>query len=315
MNNIIRFWNQNRKGIIAGIAAIVLLIVIIQALNQMAKNKKEEQYKNKIELTEEEKELPTESIIGDNNVSVDITKSNVDIIETFVDKCNNGDITGAYQMLTDDCKDTLFRTEENFKTGYYNIVFKNNRIINIENFLSKNKRYTYKVTFYDDILSTGNAPNSETYQDYITIDENSTNGKLNINSFIYKRNINKEAEKNGIKVKVISQQIFKENEKYEIRIENNTDKRILIDTREKSKSVYLIGSNNISYNSYIDEISSALYEIPSNFGKTYKIKFNKIYSLGITTKEIVFSDIIPDYEKYKQAQNEVKERVNISVNI
>lgn len=312
MNNIIRFWNQNRKGIIAGIAAIVLLIVVIQVLNQIAKQQKE-QNNNEIELTEED--LPTKSIIGGDSVSVETTKGNVEIIESFIEKCNNGDITGAYAMLTNDCKEVLFSSEESFKKGYYDIIFKSKRISKIENFLSKNKRYTYKVTFSNDILATGNAENSKSYQDYITIDENSENGKINLNSFIYKKNINKESEKEGIKVNILSQEIYKDNEKYQIKIENNTNKRILIDTGEKSKSVYLVGSNNITYNSYIYEISSILYELPAKFNRTYSIRFNKIYSSGVQTEGIVFSDIVADCEKYSQTPDEVKERVKISVNI
>ena len=74
---------------------------------------------------------------------------------------------------------------------------------------------------------------------------------------------------------------------------------------EKSKSVYLVGSNNVTYNSYIDEISSTLYEIPANYSRTYKIKFNKIYSLGVKTTKIVFSDIVSDFEKYKQTLDEI----------
>lgn len=315
MNNIIRFWNKNRKGIIAGIAAIVLLILAIQGLNQIARMQKEEKNNNKVELTEEEKKLPTESIIGGENVSIETTKSNVEIIEEFIGKCNNNDIKGAYAMLTDECKEALFTTEENFKKGYYDIVFNSKKIVNIENYISNNKRYTYNVTFYEDILSTGNANSSRSYQDYITIDENSNNGKLNINSFIYKKEINKQTEVDGIKITIVSQQVYKENEKYEIKIENNTNKRILIDTRTKNKSVYLVGSNNVSYDSYISEIASTLYEIPANFYRTYEIKFNKIYSSGITTRGIVFSDIVTDCEKYKQNAEEVKDRVKISVNI
>lgn len=315
MNNIIRFWNQNRKGIIAGIAAIVLLIVIIQALNQMAKKQKEKQYENKIELTEEEKELPTESIIGDDKIGIDTTKSNVKIIEEFIKKCNNNDIEGAYLMLTEECKDALFRTQEDFKNGYYNIIFKNKKLANIEYLTSSNKKYTYQVKFYEDILSTGKSESTNSYQDYITIDENSTNGKLNINSLIYKKDINKSTELAGIKITVLSQEVYKENEKYEIKIENNTDKRILIDTREKSKSVYLIGSNNVTYNSYISEIASSLYEIPANFYSNYKIRFNKTYTSGVKTTGIEFSDIVLDYEKYKQNPKEVKERLRIKVNL
>lgn len=310
MNNIIRFWNQNRKGIIVGIIAIVLLIVIIQVLNQIEKNKLKQDNTNT--LTEEEKNLPTKSIIGGDTISIEKTKDNVEIIENFIEKCNNGDITAAYQMLTDECKEVLFSTEESFKKGYYNIIFSSKKLSSIENFLSDNKRYTYQVKFYDDILSTGNAENAQSYQDYITIDEN---GKLNINSFIYKKNINKETEENGIKIIILSQEIYKDNEKYQIKIENNTDKRISINTREYSKSVYLVGSNNVTYNSNIAELSSILYEIPANFYRTYTIKFNKIYSSGVETKGIVFSDIIPDYEQYKQTPNETTKRIQISVSI
>lgn len=313
MNNIIRFWNQNRKGIIAGIIAIVLLIVVIQVLNQMVKNQSKQNNTNT--LTEEEKSLPTKSIIGADTISIEETKDNVEIINEFTQNCNDGNITAAYAMLTDDCKEVLFKTEENFKKGYVDIIFSTKRLLNIENFISEDKRYTYKVEFYSDILSTGNAQNSEFYQDYITIDENSENGKLNINSFIYKKNINKETEIAGIKVIVISQQIYKDNEKYEIKIENNTDKRISINSGKYTKSVYIVGSNNVTYNSNIAELSSILYEIPANFYRTYTIKFNKIYSSGVETKGIVFSDIVPDYEQYKQTPNETTKRIQISVSI
>lgn len=315
MNNIIRFWNQNRRGIIAGIAAIVLLIVIIQVLNQMAKMQKEERNNNRVELTEEEKKLPTESIIGQDKVSIEVTKSNVEIIEEFIEKCNNNNIEGAYSMLTDECKEALFTTKENFKKGYYDIIFKNKRIANIEYLTSSNKRYTYQVKFYEDMLSTGNAESANSYQDYITIDENVANGKLNINSLIYKKDINKSAELSGIKITVLSQEVYKENEKYEIKIENNTEKRILIDTSKKNKSVYLVGSNNVTYNSYISEIASTLYEIPANFYRNYKIRFNKTYTSGVQTRGIEFSDIVLDCEKYKQTPEEVKERLKISVNL
>lgn len=316
MNNIIRFWNQNRRGIIVGIAAIVLLIVIIQVLNQMAKRKNEERNNSIVSLTEEEKKLPTQSIIGGDNASIEQTKSNVKIIQEFITKCNNNDIEGAYSMLTNECKEVLFTTQENFKKGYYDIIFKSKRISNIEYLTSNNKKYTYQVKFYEDMLSTGNVQNTNSYQDYITVDENSTNnGKLNINSFIYKKDINKETESSGVKVTILSQEIYKDNEIYEIKIQNNTDKRILIDTKQNNKSVYLVGDNNVTYNSYISELASTLYEIPANFYRIYKIKFNKIYTSGVQTKGIVFSDIVQDYEKYKQTPEKVKERLTISINI
>lgn len=313
MNYIVRFWNQNRKKIIIGIGVIVFLVIIVQILNQIAKEQKELAKQN-IQTEEKEEDLPTQSIIGGESVSEEETKINVDIIETFIQKCNSADITGAYNMLTNECKEVVFPTEESFKSGYYDIIFATKKIANIENFLSTDNRYTYQVNLYNDILATGKLDETDQtpYQDYITIDQD---GKLNINSFIYKKEINLESEKNGIKLIVESQEIYKDNEKYKIKIENNTDKRILIDTRSKSKSVYLVGSNNVVYESFISELSSILYEIPANFYRNYTIKFNKIYSSEVETVAIVFSDIVPDYEKYMQNKNEMLERIQLSVNI
>ena len=312
MNNIIRFWNQNRRGIILGIAAVVLLIVVIQILNQVAKDNKNT---NKVVLTEEEKALPTKSIIGGDTVSVKTTKENVDILEEFVEKCNSGQVTDAYNMLTDDCKEVLFPSEENFKTGYYAMIFSEKRMIDVQNYLSSNKRHTYLVKFYNDVMSSGTTQGAQAYQDYITVDENCENGKVSVNSFIYKDEVNKTVEKNGIILTVLAREVYKDNEKYQIKIENNTDKRILIDTRERSKSIYLVGSNNVVYGSNIAEIASVLYQIPAHISRTYKLRFNKAYSLGVGTSGIVFSDIVSDYEAYEQAPNETKDRVQISVSI
>lgn len=312
MNNIIRFWNQNRKMIIIGIMAIVLLIVIIQLLNQMAIQQNKPN--NTIQNEEKEEKLPTKSIVGDSTIGKEVSKSNVELIEAFTKECNDGNIAKAYEMLTDDCKQVLFPKEENFKNGYVNLVFSNKRICNIENFRSSQKLYTYRVTFYEDILATGNAQNAQSYQDYITIDENAEGGKLNINSFIKRKEIGKEEEKEGIKITVISQIVYKDHEDYEIKIENNTNKRIAIDSREKSRTVYLVGDKNVSYSSNIHEIANNLYEIPAYFKRTYYLKFNKIYDTS-NSKSVNFSDMIPDYERYEQTPEETKERIKISVNL
>lgn len=311
MKNIISMWNKNRKTIITAIIVIALLIILIQLLNQIAKNTKKSNT-----IKEYTEGLPTESIIGGETVSVEITKTNVEEIETFIKKCNSGDIEGAFNMLTDDCKNVLFANKlENFKKGYTDIIFSSKRIGNIENFISNDGFYTYRVKFYTDMLSTGNTQNKEFHQDYITICKNETNGKLNINSLIYKEDVNKESEINGIKVIVTSKQVYKDYEKYEIKFENNTNKRILIDTKMQNKTTYLVGNNGVLYNSNISEISSTLCEIPANFYRIYNIKFDKIYSLGVQTKGITFSDIVPDYETYKQNTKEYRKRLKISVSM
>ena len=190
MNKLIRYWNQNRVKIILVVAVIAFLIIVIQLLNQVARENNKANNTKKENVVEG---LPTESIIGGQTVSTEKTEVNVNEIESFIKKCNSGDIEGAYNMLTDECKNVLFSSKlENFKKGYYDIIFSSKRTGDIENFISGGNRYTYRVKFYNDLLSTGSVQNVNSYQDYITIDENSTtDGKLNINGFIYAKDINK----------------------------------------------------------------------------------------------------------------------------
>lgn len=317
MNLIIRFINQNRRGIIIAIAVIAFVFIVIPTLNKIEGERQKEQYEkeqaNKVVLTEEEQNLPTQSEIGAGKVSIQKTKQNISIIEEFVEKCNNKDIEGAYNMLTDDCKQTLYKTKEAFERDYYKTIFSTRRLTDMENFISVDNRYTYYVKFYDDILSTGKIQKANYYNDYITIDENSKNGKLNLNSLIYKQEINKTETVDGVKITILTQEVYKDNEKYQIKIENTTDKTILIDTRAKSNTLCLVADNGVKYNSNIAEIVVEERRVPANNSKTYKISFNKMYSTQATSKAIVFSDIVPDYEKYKKDTKNSDERLQVSI--
>lgn len=309
MNKIIRIWNQNRRKIIIIALVVVFFFIVQQTLNLMAKNNIE---KNNLKQENTQKEeLPTQSIITGEVVKEETTKTNVDVINSFVEYCNNREIEKAYDLLTDECKKILFPTKDSFINNYYNIIFSENRIIKIENYKNSSKTNTYKVTFYGDVLSTGDLTGTDKYQDYITIDKKTA--KLNINSLVTSNVINVEQEVNGIKIKVLSQEIYVDNEKYEINVENNTDKTIVLDTLTSTKKVYVRDNKNIKYTAFISEIANNLLELSKYTTKTYKIKFNKTYNPGNNAKKLVFSDIVEDYEKYKQEK--IEDRLKIEIDI
>lgn len=313
MNNIIRFWNQNRKGIIAGIIVIVLLIMFIQFLNSIAREKNKSTNKEK-NISIEESELPTESIITGQKISVETTKSNVSIIEEFVDKCNNNDIDGAYNLLTDRCKELLFPTKQDFIDKYYNNIFSEKKSVGIENYKNDAKRYTYEVKYYNNALATGKLSENN-YKDYITIINDSGITKLNISNYIKTKQINKSVEKNGIIVTVISTDIYQGYERYNIQIENKTEKAILINTNKKLETIYMLDDDNIMYSANTSEIANALWQIGPYMTRMYNIKFNKIYNPNIEGSNINFTDIVGDYEKYINTPDEVKDRISIRVNM
>lgn len=310
INKIRRYWNQNRKRIILGIAMIVFIILIIQVLNQMAKqnNKKEKVVENNVI-----QDLPTESIITGEKVDVNLTQANVEIIDQFIKACNDKDMNLAYSFLTQECKEALYPTVNDFIERYYKFVFDDVKTYKIENYRNSSPYYTYDVKFYTDTISTGKVQDNGIYQDYITI--NKETGKMNINQLIYAKDINKSNESDGVEITVLRQYIYKDYEEYSLEINNKTDKEIMIDSREKNKGVYVVESDNATYRAFLNEIATNLYNVPSYFSREYKIKFNKMYKTGVTAEKIVFTQIVPDYELFKNQQEVEKKRIKVEVEL
>ena len=310
MNKIIRMWNQNRKKIIIIALGVVFIFAIIQVLNQVAKEENQKKANNNISSVQNYQKLPTTSSRTGEVVSEEKTKTNVNIIENFVQASNNADTKKAYDLLTDECKNTLFPTEQEFIDNYYNLIFKTKKTIDIENYKNSSKTNTYIVTFYEDSISTGNVSSSQNYGDYITVDKDTQ--KLNINSLITAKEINKSAENNGIKITVLKQEIYKDYEIYEIKAENNTDK-ILLDTMSSSKKIYIMDNSNIKNTIAINEIADSLLQITSYGAKTISMKFNKNYNSSSITKKVIFTDIVEDKDKYEQENT--TDRLKIEVEI
>ena len=108
MNKFIRFYNQNRHIVWIIILSIIAFIAIIQILDNFAY----------------EKNNSNENINNSNNSSINynysvITEKEVssnvsEIIDEFIEYCNNGQVEDAYEMLSDECKIILYPTLEDF---------------------------------------------------------------------------------------------------------------------------------------------------------------------------------------------------------
>lgn len=311
MNKIIRMWNQNRKKIIIIALGVVFIFAIIQVLNQVAKEENQKKANNNVFSVQNYQKLPTTSSRTGEVVSEEKTKANVNIIENFVQACNNEDIKKAYDLLTDECKNTLFPTEQEFIDNYYNLIFKTKKTIDIENYKNSSKTNTYIVTFYEDSISTGNVSSSQNYGDYITVDKDTQ--KLNINSLITAKEINKSTEKNGIRITILKQELYKDYEIYEIKAENYTDKTVLLDTMSSSRKIYIMDNSKIKNTVAINEIADSLLQITSYGAKTMSMKFYKSYDSNSITKKVIFTDIVEDNAKYEQENT--TDRLKIEVEI
>lgn len=318
MHNLLRYYYQNKYKIWGVIIFIVLLILAIQVLNFITAKLNEQNINNIAQSN------TTNSVINNKNTNSYLTNDTSavtgeqihitelenasEIIENFISACNNGEIEEAYSCLSNDCKQEMYIDINTFKTLYYDVIFGGNKKnVSIENWILD----TYKVNITEDIMATGNANGIKT-QDYMTIVEEDDDIKLNINNFIGTEIINKEQTIENIKFKIISKKVYNDYEEYDLQIENLTGNKILLDSLQNTKSIYLEDGNETEYYSYSNEILSELLEINNGFSTRLTIKFYKTYSLENATDTIVFSDIILNYNG-NIGENAERKTIKISI--
>lgn len=317
-SNIRRMLVDNRYRIGIIIIAIILALYLIQVMNNASKEKFKEKA-NTIQNTivEESNNKEQAPIIGENVPKVeqeDITS----VIEQFITYCNRKEIDKAYNLLSEDCKQEVFASDiENFKKNYTDKIFTSQKIYNIQPWVNT-YAHTYKVRILDDVLSTGNATSKDNViEDYFTIIKLNKQPKLSINGYIGKEQMDTIVQENGVQISVISKNTFIEYEEYTIKVENMTENTILLDSKEKVNSIYLIGSNERNYSAYTYEIDDADITIPAGKSKNVEIRFNKRYSNETVMRVMVFEDIIMNYENYKAVEDKTTytDRMKIRVEV
>lgn len=301
MYKLIRYYNQNKDKILKTILIIVFIIGIIQLLNYLIKLKNEKNISKLNVLTNyinndiSQELVSDKSLISGQSVSSTKLKQDTDIINEFVENCNNQNFEGAYKLLTEECKEVMFPTLQDFYDIYYVSIFNNEkRIYTIENWTGN----IYQVRFTEDLLATGKITGNETKQDYITIINEDEDIKLNINSYIGRENSNIKTTHKDIEITVISVDKYMDYEEYNLSIKNNSSNAILLDTSDDAKSVYLLDKNNMKYYFYNNEINTHKLVIESEFINKLTIKFNNPYISTRKINYLVFSKLVLNYEEY-----------------
>lgn len=307
--NFLRYYNQNRKSIWLVIIAIIILIIAIQVINFIVKNNIENTRNNRNEI------IDKNDYRNNLDISVLITDEEVQeekelIVDQFIRYCNSGKVQDAYNLLTDDCKEKIFPTIEQFEKNYININFSNTKLYSKQVFNGN----TYKIKLYENILSTGNI-SSNYIEDYFTIKRIGIETKLNICGYIESKELNKKIENGEYKVEIKEVQVYKDYIEYKIEFNNLTTKTILIDSKEKTRTTYLVGKNDTNYYALAYEnLTENLLVKPQEI-KTIIIKFDKEYTTNNEINKLVFSDVIIDYDKYKDInkKSEYKDRMKIEI--
>lgn len=305
--NIIRYYNQNKKTIWIAIIAIIITIIAIQAINKIIKDKNNSGDKINVVNYDDYKSNP--------NINVLITEADVKedenlVIDQFIRFCNANKIEEAYALLTDSCKQELFPTIEEFKNNYYKKNFSTIKLYSKEKYIGN----TYKVKLYEDVLKNGDIKNTE---DYFTIQKENNITKLNINNYIQTKQVNKTSENEYLKIEVTKRKVYKEYEEYELRVTNLTYKTILLDSKENTKTMYVKGKNSVTYYALSHEVLLDNLCIKPKATQSLKIKYNKEYNSNQTINQLIFEDVILDYDEYKAKvkKSDYTDRTIFKINI
>lgn len=307
MYNLIRFFNQNRKKIITVILIIVFIIAVIQILNFISKQQKTSDLENIIIKNENygDEVVSSKSPITGKSVPEDELKSASDVIKQFIEYCNNSNVESAYSLLTNECKEEMYPTLNDFNNIYFKYTFGGEKkTYIIENWIDN----VYQVRITGDILSTGKIDNATTKQDYITIVEENNELKLNINKYVGRSNPDKVTEIDNIKFTITQVDTYMDYKEYNLLIENNSSNDILLDTSNDTKSIYLIDRNDKKTYFLSSEITPNQFVVQSKYKTNLKIKFAYEFASNNSLKNIVFSKSILNYDEYRKLDN--KEQFN-----
>lgn len=314
MNKLRRFYNQNTKEIWITVIVIIFIISIIQLFDNFAREKNQEDIENSKNNTQEEAKYKNESqaIILGGNLSEKTQETYGTLIDTFLRHCVNKETEQAYQLLSEDCKELLYPTQELFEKEYCESKFEGDKTYSFQAWTTV-REVIYYVKIFDNMLSTGVA-NTQTYkQDYISIVKENGEYKLNTNCYITKRERNVEQEKDNIKIKVNDTRVYMDYEIYSITIENHTDKDILLDSKRKTDTIYVKDENGITYEALLYENKDDDLKISAGKKKTIHIKFSNTYQANRKMKKIAFTDIISDYNEYVENQDTYEGKIEMEI--
>lgn len=314
-NGFIRYFNQNRRKILRAIIIIVGVIVVIQTLNAMAgmKQKNAPSIEQNTNTERGKVYQPNKTILTNTTLNDNIAQNNNESIDKFVNYCLNGNINDAYDMLTQECKGIYYKDVSSFNNNYCKKI-SNKKEYNIQSWMNEGSSCTYKVRYTEDILSTGSS-NADAIEDYITIVNENGENRLNINSYIKRVNVNRKTETKDIEFNTEYKDIYINYEEYKIKIKNNTDNDILIDTLEDTEGIKLVGeNNNVEYQALTNELSIYDVTIPSKNSKTINIKFTREYNPRRNLQFIKFKNVILNKEQYFK-NNKDLERIFVDIKV
>ena len=305
MHRLFSWYNQNRLQVIIVALLIAFIFVILRVLNGFAEKefeqKKSESSLRNNSINVEQSTIASrvnQSVLTGEKISEQTSNSNQKVIKQFIKYCNDVKVEDAYAMLSDECKEAMYPTLEDFVKNYYLNIFYITRIYSLENWFQDLHSYTYYIKYTEDVMATGNVNSKDNRSDYITVIYNDSGAKLNIGNYVGRKVLSNNVIKNNVTLTVNWIDYYIDYNVVNVSVANNTLNKICLDTKEDVESAFIYDENNIRFEAFLNEISDSDLEIESGKTKTLNIKFSRSYNPERSIRGIAFCDVVLNYDNY-----------------
>lgn len=234
-----------------------------------------------------------------------------DLIDDYINKCNNKDFSGAFALLTDDCKKNAFEDSIEKFTEYAQELFPNKKRYSIQNYSNYGGYYIYNLKIIDDIITTG-LTNQEYayYEEKIAIKENGDNMQLCVNDYMGYEELKKTGEDDYLKIRIEDKIQYYTYETYTVKITNKTDKYAVLYNQTTGNEIHgLVAEENRTPSIVSEDII-----LGPNETKTFKLTFQKFYDETSKMSQITFNKIRL-MDQYIGARLTEEEQINNSYKV
>jgi len=282
------------------IYVVLVIWIVIIAINYLLGHKKEKIVLNTTYA-------PHEVLLtSDTEVPEELTSPIEDLIDNYVNKCNNKDYEGAFQLLTDDCKTHLFNDSLDEFTKYASSVFPKKKRYSIQNYSNYGGYYIYNIKLIDDIITTGLTNQTYAYyEEKIAIKKEGNNLKLCVNDYMGYKELKNISEDDYLKIRVETKQQYYSYEIYTVKVTNKTDKQVILYDGIAGGEIYLISGTDKRLPTLVN---APLILIPGET-KTIRITFAKYFDESTPADHLTFDKIRIMNESYTGEEESEEEEL------
>lgn len=298
------FFKKYRKVILI----VIVVWAVIIAINYYLKNKKEPEVLNTTYT-------PHEVLLkSDTEVPEKLQTPIEDLIDNYVNKCNSKDYTGAFNLLTEECKTYVFNDSlDNYKE-YVDEVFDNEKRYSIQDYSNYGEYYIYNIKIIDNIIKTGLTNQTYAYyEEKIAIKQDGNTLKMSVDDYMDHEDLKKIAEDDYLKIRIESRENYYNSQLYTIRITNKTEKEVVLYDGIASNELAIESENDSRDASTV----SATMALEPGETKTFKVRFAKYYDEKTKSTNITFNKvrIMNEYTGKEQTEEEELNKAEKSYSI